>query len=199
MTWTNEDEAEWQRIDGTPIPERNRRDQMMHSNLAARRKLHLESQQLKEQMQQGGCVIATACMGETSDEVASLRRLRDDAITSDPIARDFFHVFWSRYYEWSPSVARIAAQDPAVAEHIRWGFLDPWLAWLEFASAVGQRGVADLSDDERRETLERLGARLESWLAELPALMEGKCPADASQVFAAFERFRTSARKVFNA
>ena len=115
------------------------------------------------------------------------------------IARDFFHVFWSRYYEWSPGVARIAAGDPAVAEHIRWGFLDPWLAWLEFATIVGQRSVADLSGDERRDVLERLGARLQSWLAELPNLMEGKCPTDASEVFAAFERFRTSAGKVFSA
>ena len=145
------------------------------------------------------CIIATACFGASSPGITSLRRLRDDAITSDPVARDFFHVFWSRYYEWSPGVARIASQDPAVAEHIRWGFLDPWLAWLEFASAVGQRGVADLSDDERREILERIGARLDSWLAELPTLMEGKCPTDASKVFEAFERFRASARKVFNA
>ena len=44
----------------------------------------------------------------------SLRKLRDDAILADPIARDFFHVFWSRYYEWSPGVARIASQDGAV-------------------------------------------------------------------------------------
>lgn len=143
----------------------------------------------------GGCVIATACLGDA--RVAPLRKLRDDAILSDPVARDFFHVFWSRYYEWSPGVARIAAADPAVARHIEWGFLDPWLAWLELATIVGRRKMSDLSDAERREVLGRLGARLQAWLAELPALMESKRPADSEAIYAAFERFRATAQTVF--
>lgn len=142
-----------------------------------------------------GCVIATVCLDDV--RVSALRKLRDDAIGSDPIARDFFHVFWSRYYEWAPGVARIASQDPAVAKHIRWSFLDPWLAWLEFATSVGQRNIEEISEDERLSIMRRLCSRLELWLAELPTTIEGKCPPDASQVFEAFERLRMSARKVF--
>lgn len=140
----------------------------------------------------GGCIIATACLGD--GRVAALRKVRDDAIASDPVARDFFHVFWSRYYEWSPPVARLAAADPAVAEHIRWGFLDPWLAWLEFATAVGRGGVSSLGDEERRRVLERLDERLRTWIGELPALFEDKRREYPGEVFAAFERLREPAR-----
>jgi hypothetical protein len=147
--------------------------------------------------QSSSCVIATACLGSDSDTVAKLRKLRDDAISNDPVARDFFHVFWSQYYEWSPGVARIAAQDKAVSEHIRWSFLDPWLAWMEFTAIVGRRNVAELSNEERDVVLERLGSRLSAWLSELPKHLEQKCPADHSVVFASFERFREAALKVF--
>ncbi|HOE83077.1 MAG TPA: hypothetical protein PK329_08980 [Myxococcota bacterium] len=145
----------------------------------------------------GGCVIATACLGADSDEIAALRKLRDDAILADPIARDFFHVFWSRYYEWSPGVARIASQDGAVRESIRWSFLDPWLAWMEFATLVGRRDVSALTDVEKDEILLRLNRRLTAWLDELPNHLESKCPSDKAEVFEAFDRFRMSALKVF--
>ncbi|MDP8255058.1 MAG: hypothetical protein P9M14_04860 [Candidatus Alcyoniella australis] len=146
----------------------------------------------------GACIVASACRGPDSPLVAGLRQVRDSAISRDPVARDFFHVFWSRYYEWSPAVARIAAEDREVAEHIRWAFLDPWLAWLEFASLVGRSGTAELTDEERRDILERLDRRLGAWLSELPARMESKCPADPSELLAAFERFRQDACRVFD-
>lgn len=142
-----------------------------------------------------GCVIATVCLGD--DRVAPLRKLRDEAIVSDPIARDFFHVFWSRYYEWSPGVARIAAADPAVARHIKWSFLDPWVAWMELAAAVGLARMEELGESDRSTILERLEDRLHAWLRELPALLESKAPADPRTVFEAFERFRTAAQGAF--
>ncbi len=144
----------------------------------------------------GKCIIATACVGD--DRVAPLRQLRDESIMSDPVARDFFHVFWSRYYEWSPGVARIAARDPAVADHIRWSFLDPWMAWLEVASLIGRRKIDELSAEERDEVLQRLGRRMEAWVDELPAHLEEKRPAEVEKVFEAFERFRKSAQSVFD-
>jgi tetratricopeptide (TPR) repeat protein len=147
--------------------------------------------------QSGGCIIATACLGGETDIIAALRKLRDDSISSDPVARDFFHVFWSRYYEWSPGVARIAAQDKSVRESIRWSFLDPWIAWMEFATLVGRREISELSDTEQQEILARLGRRLKVWLDEIPDHMESKCPPDPAKVFESFERFRESALKVF--
>jgi hypothetical protein len=146
-----------------------------------------------------GCIIASACLGEDADEVARLRKIRDNAISTDPVARDFFHVFWSRYYEWSPGVARLANADAKIADHIRWGFLDPWLSWLEFVSLLGQRPIEELTNAERDVLLERLAARRTTWLAELPSLLEEKRPADDQEVYRAFERFRAAARVVFGA
>lgn len=144
-----------------------------------------------------GCIIASACVGEDAHEVAKLRKLRDDAISSDPIARDFFHVFWSRYYEWSPGVARVANADPSVAEHIRWGFLDPWLAWMEFVTQLGTKDLDAIEPAERDAILRRLSERRKIWLEQLPALFEGKRPKSDEAVYAAFERFRAGAQEVF--
>lgn len=157
-----------------------------------------EERASREGRNASSCIIATACMGESSERVAALRKLRDDGISADPLVRDFFHIFWSRYYEWSPTVARIASQDRAVAEHVRWSFLEPWFAWMEIATFVGQRDIATLTEDERRDLMARLGVRLSAWLAELPNMMENKCPSEPAQVFASFERFRTLARKAFD-
>ncbi len=137
------------------------------------------------------CIIATACLGESSSRLAMLRRIRDDAICADPIARDFFHVFWSRYYQWSPGVARIASEDAAVAEHIRWAFLEPWMAWLELVALIGRRGLEEIGARERDEILGRLNDRISGWLSQLPALMDGKCPSDSEAIHAAFEQVRS--------
>ncbi|GAO01760.1 hypothetical protein [Anaeromyxobacter sp. PSR-1] len=135
------------------------------------------------------CIIATACVGADAPEIAALRGARDRSITADPVARDFFHVFWSRYYEWSPSVARLAEADPSLREHLRWGFLEPWLGWLEFVARTGRQPLETLGAEERDALLRRLVERRDAWLAELPGRLESKRPADA-EVFAAFERFR---------
>lgn len=136
------------------------------------------------------CIIASACVGADAPRVAALRSARDRAMTEDPVARDFFHVFFSRYYEWSPPVARLAEAHPEVRSHLRWGFLDPWLSWMDFVAATGRRGVDELSAAEKDALLERLVAGRDAWLSELPARMESKCPQDPGEVFAAFERFR---------
>lgn len=148
-----------------------------------------------------GCIIATACasLQPIDERVNALRRVRDTGISSDPTIRDFFHVFWSRYYEWSPGVARIAAADPAVAQHIRWGFLEPWLAWMEYASSVGRRSVDDMSDAEARELLGSLERNLREWIAQIPSLMEGKIPDDSGTVFDAFDRFSKLAHESLEA
>lgn len=135
------------------------------------------------------CIIATACVGAGAPEIAALRGARDRSITSDPVARDFFHVFWSRYYEWSPHVARLAAEDPALRAHLRWGFLEPWLGWLDVVARSGRTPLEALGPEERDALLRRLFERRDAWLAELPDRMESKRPDDA-EVFAAFERFR---------
>lgn len=145
------------------------------------------------------CIIASACVGACEKRVAALRAVRDQAILEDPVARDFFHVFWSRYYEWSPAVARLANEDAGVREHIRWSFLEPWLAWLEMAMRLGQRDLADVSATERNEILARLVEQVNSWLKELPRHLEGKCRADQAEVFQAFERIRMEAWTAFQA
>lgn len=145
------------------------------------------------------CIIASACLGEDADEVARLRKLRDDAISTDPVARDFFHVFWSRYYEWSPGVARVANADPGVADHIRWGFLEPWLAWMEFVTGLGTKELDAIDPAERDAILRRLAERRRVWLEQLPGLFEGKRPKSDAEVYEAFERFRAGAQAAFGA
>lgn len=163
--------------------------------IEATKRIQELEREIEQRKNSGSCVIATACMGDSSRQVATLRKIRDDGISADPIVRDFFHIFWSRYYEWSPIVARIASQDRAVAEHLRWSFLDPWFAWMEIVTLVGQRDISALNLEEQQDLLNRLGARLSAWLKELPCMMEEKSPADSAQVFDAFERFRVLAKK----
>lgn len=142
------------------------------------------------------CIIATACTGATSAEVNRLRQLRDSGISADPIVRDFLHVFWSRYYEYSPGVARLAETDGNVARHIRWSFMEPWFAWLELVARVGRRGSAELDARQRADIIDALTNRVQKWVSQLPEQLEGKRPADDATVFEAFEAFRATALSI---
>lgn len=145
------------------------------------------------------CVIATACVGPASDELSLLRRIRDVGISANPIVRDFFHVFWSRYYEYSPGMARLAERDADVRRHLRWSFLDPWMAWLELVMEVGFDDLRSISPQRQMVIHSRLASRIECWLAELPQQLEGKQPANQEQVRDAFEEFRTLAAPFLSA
>jgi len=134
------------------------------------------------------CVIASACSAHGTDHLLLLRRLRDDLITEDPIARDFFHVFWSRYYEWSPPVARLANENGAIADHLRWSFLEPWMVWIECIALMGRRSPENLTSNQREMILCHLHQRIGAWLLELPARLEEKCPVDLSELWQSFDR-----------
>ncbi len=142
------------------------------------------------------CIIASTAAPRHAEVIEALRQVRDHRINADPVARDFFHVFWSRYYEWSPGVARVAAADLGSADAIRWAFVEPWLAWLEVIAVLGREPNA-ASEDLREEALKRLSGRIQSWCAELPERFEAKRHDDGG-VWAAFEAFREEARAAFD-
>lgn len=132
--------------------------------------------------------VAPARGGADAPELDALRRLRDHALRADPVARDFFHVFWSRYYEWSPHVARSAARGPAIREHLRWAFLEPWLAWLELVSGCGAARPDQIPEERKLEVMDELLRRRDAWVAALPAQLARRRPPDDAAVFAALDR-----------
>lgn len=132
-------------------------------------------------------VVATASLGD-APELAALRRVHDQAMSADPAARDFFHVFWSRYDEGAPRVARIAGGGPAVREHLRWAFLEPWLAWLDLVSECGRAGASEIPEDRKLSLVDELLRRRDASLAALPPQAEGRRPSDDAAVFAALDR-----------
>ena len=77
-------------------------------------------QDSKENTPGGGCLIATATFGsELSDEVQSLRELRDTKILKTKIGSNFMDSFNNFYYSFSPFVADLERENPAFKEGVK--------------------------------------------------------------------------------
>lgn len=68
----------------------------------------------------GGCLIATATFGsELSEQVQSLRELRDTKILKTKVGSNFMDSFNHIYYSFSPSVADLERENPAFKEGVK--------------------------------------------------------------------------------
>lgn len=63
----------------------------------------------------GGCLIATAVFGsELAPQVQHLREIRDEQLMTTDIGRSFMSAFNQAYYTFSPGVADMERQSPAI-------------------------------------------------------------------------------------
>ena len=84
----------------------------------------------------GGCLIATAAYGtEMAGQVQLLREVRDGAVMGTPAGASFIESFNAVYYAFSPAVADLERQSPALKEAVRAG-IAPMLASLSLLEAA---------------------------------------------------------------
>ena len=84
----------------------------------------------------GGCLIATAAYGtEMAGQVQLLREVRDGAVMGTPAGESFVESFNAVYYAFSPAVADLERQSPALKEAVRVG-IAPMLATLTLLGAA---------------------------------------------------------------
>ena len=84
----------------------------------------------------GGCLIATAAYGtEMAGQVQLLREVRDGAVIGTPAGESFVESFNAVYYAFSPAVADLERQIPALKEAVRVG-IAPMLATLTLLEAA---------------------------------------------------------------
>ncbi|ABK78454.1 peptidyl-prolyl cis-trans isomerase (rotamase) [Cenarchaeum symbiosum A] len=82
----------------------------------------------------GGCLIATAAYGtELAPQVQQLREVRDGTLMSTASGSAFMSAFNSAYYAFSPAVADLERESPAVREAVRL-LITPMLATLSLMS-----------------------------------------------------------------
>ncbi|MEM0191972.1 MAG: CFI-box-CTERM domain-containing protein [Candidatus Korarchaeum sp.] len=92
----------------------------------------VRSTTLTVRVEEGGsrCFIATASFGEGSEALERLRDFRDRFVMSTYSGSRFLYAFNSFYYLWSPWVAEVIRQNPALASTVRYSLL-PLLGALE--------------------------------------------------------------------
>jgi len=85
----------------------------------------------------GGCLIATAAYGtEMAAQVQMLREVRDGALMGTHAGAAFMGAFNHAYYAFSPAVADLERQSPALKEAVRAG-IAPMLAALSILDGAG--------------------------------------------------------------
>ena len=85
----------------------------------------------------GGCLIATAAYGtEMAGQVQMLREVRDGALMGTHAGAAFMGAFNHAYYAFSPAVADLERQSPALKEAVRAG-ITPMLATLSILDGAG--------------------------------------------------------------
>lgn len=94
------------------------------------------------------CIIVSLATGSPySNEVNSLRNLREHILRRSEVGDDFFKQFFYSYYGFSPEVCRLMRHQPALRPLIKKYFVAPLLAGLEllvhYAEHQGQ-GLVDL-------------------------------------------------------
>jgi len=84
----------------------------------------------------GGCLIATAAFGsEMAPQVQALRSFRDGYVTATRGGLAFMKTFNSWYYAWSPTMAELERENPALKAAVK-GMIYPLLFELEAAKTV---------------------------------------------------------------
>ena len=92
---------------------------------------------MKETIEGGGCLIATATFGsELAPQVQQLRELRDNTILSTESGTSFMTGFNQFYYSFSPAVADLERESPLFKEAVRLA-LTPMLSSLSLLNHVG--------------------------------------------------------------
>ena len=85
----------------------------------------------------GGCLIATAAFGsELAPQVQQLRELRDSTVLATSSGTAFMSGFNSIYYTFSPSVADVQRENPAIREATK-VLLTPMLSSLSLLEHAG--------------------------------------------------------------
>jgi hypothetical protein len=90
----------------------------------------------------GCCIIATvASKSLTSQEVRSLRCVRDHFVRSSEIGHSFFEQFFRDYYSFSPQVCTFMAGDPKLSGHLLEGWVNPLLDFWKIMITRSQRSM----------------------------------------------------------
>jgi len=80
----------------------------------------VEAQSTDNELQNGGCLIATATYGtELAPQVQQLREIRDDIVLGTNSGTAFMSAFNSFYYSFSPTIADWERQSPAFKEAVK--------------------------------------------------------------------------------
>jgi len=83
-----------------------------------------------------GCMIASVAYGsDLAPEVQFLREFRDQSVQSTFAGKSFMKTFNSFYYSFSPTVASVVAENPALLQMVRL-LLYPLIAALRLASRI---------------------------------------------------------------
>ena len=91
---------------------------------------------MKETIEGGGCLIATATFGsELAPQVQQLREIRDNTILSTEVGTSFMTGFNQWYYSFSPAVADLERESPLFKEVVRLA-LTPMLSSLSLLNHV---------------------------------------------------------------
>ena len=91
----------------------------------------------------GGCLIATAAYGtELAPQVQRLREIRDTKILPNEAGAAFMSAFNTLYYSFSPAVADIARENPAVRDMVRI-MITPMMYSLLLMDLAGGNAVYD--------------------------------------------------------
>ncbi|MFB5647877.1 MAG: CFI-box-CTERM domain-containing protein, partial [Candidatus Nitrosomaritimum aestuariumsis] len=89
-----------------------------------------------EQMNGGGCLIATAAFGsELAPQVQQLRELRDNTILSTNSGVAFMTGFNQLYYSFSPTIADFERENPVFKEGVKLA-ITPMLTTLSILNHV---------------------------------------------------------------
>lgn len=117
----------------------------------------------------GCCIIATvASKSLTSQEVRSLRCVRDHFVRNTEIGHSFFEQFFQDYYSFSPQVCTIMARDPQLSGHLLEGWVNPLLDFWKIIIARSRQSM----------TVESMGAE---FVRRQPSGPHAKARRDALQ------------------
>ncbi|HEY0551006.1 MAG TPA: hypothetical protein VGF13_15485 [Verrucomicrobiae bacterium] len=90
----------------------------------------------------GCCIIATvASKSLTSQEVRSLRGVRDHFVRSTEMGHSFFEQFFQDYYSFSPQVCTFMARDPKLSGHLLEGWVNPLLDFWKIMIAYSRQSM----------------------------------------------------------
>ncbi len=115
-------------------------------------KFSVSEAQTDNELQNGGCLIATATYGsELAPQVQFLREIRDNTVLSTASGTSFMTAFNSFYYSFSPAVADLERQNSVFKETVK-------IAITPLLSSLSLLQYVDIDSEE-----EMLGYGMESF------------------------------------